>query len=437
MFRLGEAPQSAGPAFRGMQVPTRKRLLDLLLAGRFDARRHGFTSAQIKGIERDYPDLITVEHGRAAASRTRGPAPKTAHISFGRDSGLIVVVQVMRESIRGVIFDAHQRIVAREERPLRHWPRHGDRLSRAQMNQRLRALVKALRQELPRVPGPVVGAVTVWPGAISPTTKNPHRRLELDPRSGPLENTFLPKAVAELFGDAVESTMLSEWDAEAFGEQRHGVAVGYDRVLGVKISGSIGAGLVTQGELRLGVNKPLGDLGHCPVNPERKGPRRKETGRSVRRAVSMTAAQVDCSCGDDSDHLERFASTRAIVERCYEPDDRRNYDELIEDLAANAGERGARKSLSEAGHLIGNILRPVVLMVAPDLIVVRSLPADDRIRAAIVSELEAVDFPPAAVVGGTGGDDGELIGVRGAAAFAREEWMLPRIRRAILGESAA
>ncbi len=103
-----------------------------------------------------------------------------------------------------------------------------------------------------------------------------------------------PVPLAQLVADAVGAPVAigNDVNMAALGEARVGAAAGHDDVLAVWMGTGLGAGLVLDGQLRVGPNGLAGELGHATVVP---GGRR-------------------CACGGRG-HLEAYIGRRALEAR--------------------------------------------------------------------------------------------------------------------------
>lgn len=191
----------------------------------------------------------------------------------------------------------------------------------------------------------------------------------------------------------------------ALAEWRHGAGGGVDHMLYLTISTGIGGGVISGGQLLVGVRGLAAEPGHIPVVDD--GP--------------------PCGCGR-SGHLESIASGRAIARRAGEllaqgiPSSllRRtgrplSAEEIAE--AAMAGDELSSRVIREAGQAVGRALAGLVHLLNPARIVLGGGvtrageifwgPVRRTLQAEVMSPafLEGVEVVPAAL-----GDDGGLIG---------------------------
>ena len=149
--------------------------------------------------------------------------------------------------------------------------------------------------------------------------------------------------LSDRLGLAVE--IENDANLGALAEASFGAGQGLSDILYVKLSSGIGAGLVLGGRVHRGASGMAGELGHIQVRAE--------------GAV--------CRCGNRG-CLETIASTTALLALL-----RPTYGELtvrgMLELSA-AGDLGARRVITDAGHAVGQVLAEICNCLNPSAIVV-------------------------------------------------------------------
>lgn len=137
-------------------------------------------------------------------------------------------------------------------------------------------------------------------------------------------------------------------NALAIAEALHGQARGHENVLVLTIGTGVGAGLVSDGRVLRGRSGGAGEIGHIPV--EEDGPL--------------------CQCGGHG-CLEALIGQSALVRQARERG-LLGADAGIATLRglADAGDPGAQRLFSHAGHLLGRVLAGVVNLVDPEIVIV-------------------------------------------------------------------
>ena len=115
----------------------------------------------------------------------------------------------------------------------------------------------------------------------------------------------------------------------------------------VKVATGIGAGIITDGELRRGAQGAAGDLGHIAVPQGR---------------------QVPCRCGNTG-CLEALASGHAVVETLREQGYDLQWAEQIVELVRD-GDTHVMQTVRHAGRDIGQVLASCVNLLNPTVIVI-------------------------------------------------------------------
>jgi predicted NBD/HSP70 family sugar kinase len=344
--------------------------------------------------------------------------------AVGPAVGHVLVFDVGWRQIRLALCDAHGRVLKERRRPISLEPRHGN----ADSVKTLRSRVQGLTQEL--LEGNeallIVGAMVVWPAAIP---REPHRPV----RAGLPQRAWRSIDLRQLFSDEINMSFTrarvpvffqNDADAEALGEAHYGVGRGCRNLLLIKICEGIGAGLVVDGHVYEGADGKAGEIGHVVPNlPE--GSEQAGAGR----------APAKCTCGSQ-DHLESYASARAMIRALVADSDPASYEACIGQILSRRDEFVVRDVLERSGVIIGRTLWPLVQMLNPDRIVISSEPDDPTLFDNIVSSLkQGAVIDGERISPGTRGAEGELgMSLRGGALSGIREYLVPRLRHGILGE---
>jgi glucokinase len=187
-------------------------------------------------------------------------------------------------------------------------------------------------------------------------------------------------------------------DARAFtlAELGLGAGAGARTMVGFTIGTGVGGGIVVDGQLLLGMNGTIGEIGHQTLDVD--GP--------------------PCGCGNRG-CLEQFAAGPAIARAAA----MKTPEQVFE--AARAGDRAARDVLARAGTYLGIGIANVVLAVGPERVVVGGgvaaagelilEPARQEFRRRVtVMPLERIQIVPAALGPRAGAIGAALWGARAA-----------------------
>jgi predicted NBD/HSP70 family sugar kinase len=188
----------------------------------------------------------------------------------------------------------------------------------------------------------------------------------------------------------------NDTNAGAIGEQLFGAGRGVENLAYVQVSAGIGLGLILNGAPYRGVAGVAGELGH----------------------ISVVDDGLICRCGNRG-CLETIANTIALTGLLSrsrgEPVSLPRLIELVQ-----AGDRGARRAVSDAGEAVGTALAAAVNLLNPELVVIGGELAAtgetllEPIRAAIERRVIA---PAAMAVRVVPSALGERAEVTGAAAM--------------------
>jgi predicted NBD/HSP70 family sugar kinase len=193
----------------------------------------------------------------------------------------------------------------------------------------------------------------------------------------------------------------------ALGEWTFGAGEGVDDLAYVRLSAGIGAGLILGGRPYGGVLGVAGELGHV---------------------VAVPGGRI-CRCGNRG-CLETVATPEAIAaslpSRSGEPVSAAEMLRLVE-----AGDRGARRALADAGDAVGRTVAMLLNVLNPELVVVGGdlAAAGDALLEPVRAAIDSTAVMPAArsvrVVAGILGERAEVLGAA-ALMLARSPQALAR-----------
>lgn len=212
--------------------------------------------------------------------------------------------------------------------------------------------------------------------------------------------------------DATGLTVAVENDANAYGlgEFLHGAGKGASSMVCFTLGTGVGGGVILNGDVWRGADGMGGEVGHITVFP---------AGRK-------------CNCGNRG-CVERYASATAVVERTVEAiekgepstlsgpygDDPANVTALSVKLAAEAGDRLARRMYTDAGKALGIVAADLINLLNIDRIVVGGGMAgawgllEGPMRAEVKKRAFAIPAARCGIFPGTLGDDAAIIGSAG------------------------
>jgi glucokinase len=348
--------------------------------------------------------------------------------AFGPSCGTVLALGVTREHVRGALADAHGRLLAIHTADITLRSRKGPPMTPKEYEAAISALVKKLVEDVPEGAGARVrGCVVAWPAPIAPDGQVVVRE--------PQTKAWLATDVLELFRSAIIGgvtraaarlpvELMNDADAEALGELSHGVARGARHLILIKVCGGVGGSVVIDGRLHHGARGEAGEFGHVPVS----------VGAFKRSpsALAPLSKLPSCSCGADN-HLERFASAAAIIDRVFTGDDTASYNELCAMLLKLEHHQApARAALREAGMVIGQALLPSALLLDPDLVVIAAEPHSEYLLSGARAAFSD-DYEVERVRLGTPPPEGDWMMVRGAADHGRANFLVSRLERAFGG----
>jgi glucokinase len=212
-----------------------------------------------------------------------------------------------------------------------------------------------------------------------------------------LHGDWAGRPIREPLSRALERpvSLVNDGHAFALAEARVGAAQGAQDVMCVVCGTGVGAGLVLDGRLHLGIDDRAGEVGHHPVQLD--GPL--------------------CKCGNHG-CLELFAGARAIAHAA----GRDTFDGAL--AAARDGDPTANAAIRRAGELIGVAVANLTIFLTPERVVIgggvaeaeellmEPLCAELHRRAANVAPLEHIEVVRATL--------GPEAGAIGAALFAAD-----------------
>jgi len=344
-------------------------------------------------------------------------------VAFGPMAGEVLGIAVERERVRTAVFDPHGRRLVETCTDVVSKGATLKPMSPA-------ALQKALSRDIPlcleSAQRAHVRAVGIsWPTALSPTTGEPLLAHLLWRRKSIA--SFLDDCKDVLQGLPVVS--VNDANAELLAECRWGVARTARTALGVKICGGIGGALAIQGEIHVGASGYAGEFGHLAVDIA------DVAAAPLPEGLQPLASLPACSCGA-MDHLERFASARAIVDRLEPLTSSVGYNNRASELRTRVEEEAVKVALAQAGQLLGRALVAPVLAVDPDLVVLSAIPHHDVWLGATSAELDHFRGRTRVVLGTAPEDGGVWMAALGAAAAAIDEHVLPRLEERVQRRSA-
>lgn len=339
----------------------------------------------------------------------------------------VFALSASRERVRGAVVDGSGEVLGAAERPAFVAPFHTTPTSPQDL---AHVFAELARESLGQVAADVPAAVTLsYPGKISHQAGGPEEYAT--PVNG-WDNTVrlidvVKHGMEEVKLGRVPIVLVNDADAELLAEARFGVAVGARVVLGIKVSGGIGSAVVVDGRLHEGPDGSVGEIGHLPV------PTAGIDKKCPPGVMELHELQF-CSCDMPAeDHLERFASGRASVERLVPKEELAGgYDDPASRLSATAARGPVRYVLLSAGRLIGRAIAGPWLLLEPETVVVSPRPWSEALGEGVATELAGlIDRPVDVRLGRSPDDGGDLMAMRGAAAYVFDQEIKPRLHEYI------
>ncbi len=367
---------------------------------------------------------------------------KGASRLFGERCGPVIGISVKRESIAWVISEV-EGVVAEGAIDVPVLPLGGEPVSMDQLREHVKAVFEELSAKLT---SPKVAAVGVaWPGLLrrKGVARDYPRQSSLlsgpgDRSNPPLEGIFrkvlkeveLSPAGNAKLGERPPIVFINDANADLLYESRRGVAKGAAHVLGLKVSGGLGMGILFNRQLVTGSTLSAGDIEHFKVRVGAGDELKSRWGK-----LKSLEELDECGC-TGSECVGRFASGAAIVEQLggYFPTPPDNEKELTPNERARRIEDNATKPFvtdvcGRAGKLLGQALLGPALAFDPEMIVVSAFPRNEDLLTGIQDVL--VKGTPLQVKRkkirlSTPGFETTAAG---AAQFALETELVPRIER--------
>jgi predicted NBD/HSP70 family sugar kinase len=272
------------------------------------------------------------------ASSTGGRPPAT--FAFNPGARTVLAVDLGATHARLAITDLSGSVLAEHAEPLTIAAGPGPVLDR------VAAIAAKLGEESGRPAGDLVSVGVGLPGPVEHSTGRP-----INPPIMPgWDDADVPGHLGKLLG--VPVLVDNDVNVMALGEHAT-VWPRVDHLLFVKIATGIGAGIISDGDIRRGAQGAAGDLGHVAVPGGRDLP---------------------CRCGNTG-CLEAVASGQAIANALRE----QGLDvETSADVVAlvRAGDLAASHAVRQAGRDIGGVLAACVSLLNPSMIVVGGVLAD-------------------------------------------------------------
>jgi len=307
-------------------------------------------------------------------------------VTLARNLGLVAGVHFAERSLRAVLADVTQRVVAEQRLPLPPDHRADSGLDRAALL--VEEMVDSLGASMTEV-------LAVGVGVPAPVDA----RTGMVSASGVLRGwDWVP--VPQVLGDRLGVPVRVENDANlgALAENRIGAAIGLQNLVYVRASYGIGLGLVVDGRLLHGRAGLAGELGHVVVDPD----------------------GAPCRCGNRG-CLETTAGAGALLTAVQA----RHGHLALRDVVTQAldGDEDLAVALADVGRGLGRHLAMVCTLLDPEMVVVGGELARagalllDPLREALASGVLRGTAGPPAVAPASLGEQAEA---RGAVAVAVE-----------------
>jgi len=254
-------------------------------------------------------------------------------VTLARNLGLVVGVHFAERSLRAVLADVTQRVVAEQRLPLPPDHRADSGLDRvALLVEEMVDSLGASKTEVLAVGVGIQAPVDTTTGMVSAT--------------GVLRGwDWVP--VQQVLGDRMGVPVRVENDANlgALAELRLGAGIGLRNVVYVRASYGIGLGLVVDGRLVHGRSGLAGELGHVVVDPDGAPCR---CGRRGCLETTTGAAAMLSALSPEHGHL----ALRDVVTRALE------------------GDRELAAAIADVGRALGRHLATACTILDPDVVVV-------------------------------------------------------------------
>lgn len=305
-------------------------------------------------------------------------------VTLARSIGVVAGIDVSARALRIALSDTAMRVLAEETLPLA--PDHRADLSLQRAASLLHELVESVDvggDELLAVGVGVPAPVDVAAGRIS---------------SSALLRGWDGAPVSDLLATRLQVPIVVDNDANlgALAEARYGAGVGADPVAFVRVSHTIGAGIVLNGRILHGRRGTAGELGHVIVDEQ--------------GAV--------CRCGNRG-CLETVAGSAAMLQLLHASHGHLTLEDAV--TRAIDGDLGCRRAIADTGRALGaavanmcNVLDPEIVVVGGEVARADQLLLDPLRDAVDRHTMRSPVGSPAVVAA----EFGEQAGLRGALAAA-------------------
>lgn len=317
---------------------------------------------------------------------------RAQQVTLARNLGLVAGIHFGSRSLRVVVADVAQQIVADQRMPLPPDHRADAGLERAALL--LTELVDSVDATMPEV-------LAVGVGVPAP----------VDPRTGQIvsvgvlrgwDGVAVPDVLERRLGVPVR--VDNDSNLGALAEVRLGAAQGRRHVVYLRISHGVGSGIVVDGKVFHGRSGAAGEFGHITI----------DDGGPI------------CRCGNRG-CLETFIGAPALLSMLEASHGHLTLPDVI--TRAQEGDPGCRRVISDAGHYLGIAAANVCNLFDPELIVVGGRLAEagpillDPFRTVLAQRTLPSTAGPVEVVPSALGTAAE---VRGALAMALEHASIAR-----------
>jgi predicted NBD/HSP70 family sugar kinase len=301
------------------------------------ARDLGISRATVSSIiqllEKDNLVCEGEKVGATSTGATSKGGKRATLVHFNVNAGYIIGVDLGRSRLRIYLMNLKPDIIDQNDYAL------DINIEASEGIRFIAEVIKRLIQKNPDTRDKTRGIGIALPGVLDPTSRRLVSPLDLANWS----NANIPIQLRKELEYDKNIPIYLDNDANmgALGESRYGSKAGCRNMVYIKLSNAIGAGLILNGELYRG-NGAAGELGHVLIE------------HGGRKCVACGK----CGC------LEAYAGLQAIVR-----DARKNATQSsLEDepitpghmadliIAARAGDTSSRKTLEQAGKLIGQVI---------------------------------------------------------------------------------
>ncbi|KGM08819.1 ROK family transcriptional regulator [Cellulomonas bogoriensis] len=343
----------------------------------------GLSAAAVSNIVKEL-----VAAGVLTTSPTSRSGRRAQEVSLARNLGLVAGVHFADRTLRVVLADVTQRVVADQRLPLAPDHRPDVGLDRTAL------LVEEMLDALDTSRSELLG---VGVGLPAPVDQQSGSVSGLGLLRG-WDGVDVPAVLAERLG--VQVLVDNDANLGALAEARLGAGEGARHVAFVRVDRGIGLGLVVDGAVVRGRAGAAGEVGH----------------------IRVTAGGPLCRCGNRG-CLETVAGAGAVLDRLH-----RTHGHLaVRDVLARAGEGdvACSNAVAEAAEALAGGLASVVAVTAPDVIIVGGELATagevylEPLRAALVEHTLPTAGGPVQVRPPALGSQAE---VKGAVALALDAY---------------